>query len=98
MLNCKYCSQELTFDDNHVSKKTNKKIPLDIISGEPHRCQEGLQAYRSEHPLRCRQCGAEIYFDDKITSSSGKVIPLDFADGNKHDCPNSQYRSKGRFR
>jgi hypothetical protein len=94
MLTCKYCQEYLTFDDKHRSKK-GKKIPLGQ-NGEPHRCEESLQAWREEHPLICRQCGeTEIYFSEEVTSVNGKMIPLEAETGEIHDCPKSTYRRKG---
>ncbi|MGA9845137.1 MAG: hypothetical protein WBQ25_22765 [Nitrososphaeraceae archaeon] len=100
MLNCKFCQQELTFDDEHVSPKSRKKIPLNPDTMSPHRCEESLNAWRRDHQLKCRQCGTEIYFDNNVTSESGKLIPLESATEAPHDCPKSKYHSgsKGRFR
>jgi len=96
LTNCKHCQQELTFDDQHVSRKSGKKIPLDAQSGEPHRCEESLDAWRANHPLKCRLCDQEIFFDSEITSANGKKIPLDVETEEPHDCPKSTYRGRKR--
>ena len=40
LLYCRYCDEEITFDDDHVSEYSGKKIPLDVDTMEPHDCQE----------------------------------------------------------
>lgn len=38
------------------------------------------------NPKPCRICGSDIYFDDKIKSSSGKPIPMDYRTKEPHNC------------
>ena len=97
MTSCKYCSKTLTFSEEYVSEKSGKKIPLSAQTGQPHRCQESLNMWHREHPLKCRQCGEEIFFDDKMTSESGKLIPLATSTGNAHDCPKSKFYTRSRY-
>jgi hypothetical protein len=35
---CRLCQQLIKFDDNHISRRTGKKIPLDPGTDEPHDC------------------------------------------------------------
>jgi hypothetical protein len=35
-LYCKYCDEEIVFDDDYVSEYSGKKIPLDAETYEPH--------------------------------------------------------------
>ncbi len=88
MLTCKFCDQSITFDNEHVSQKSRKKIPLDLDSKELHHCEQSFNAWRKKHPLIRRYCHEKIYFDDEVTSDSGKRIPLEVDSGEAHDCPN----------
>jgi hypothetical protein len=36
---CKYCNEEIAFDDEYVSQYSGKKIPLDAYTMEPHDCE-----------------------------------------------------------
>ena len=35
---CRLCGGRIKFDDNHISERTGKRIPLDIQTNEPHDC------------------------------------------------------------
>jgi hypothetical protein len=37
---CKYCDEEIVFDDDYISEYSGKKIPLDAETYEPHICPE----------------------------------------------------------
>ncbi|MFL6424402.1 MAG: hypothetical protein ACJ71R_12525 [Nitrososphaeraceae archaeon] len=37
-LACRLCGKPIKFDDNHVSERTGKRIPLDVDTQEPHDC------------------------------------------------------------
>jgi glutaredoxin len=39
---------------------------------------------------KCRQCGVQLVWDDKVKSAGGKMIPLE-KNGNKHQCPFSKF-------
>lgn len=83
MTSCKYCSEEIIFDDGHISKN-GKKIPLDFGTGEPHNCKARAI------DLSCYNCGQSIYFDKDRKSESGKMIPQDREKGGDHDCKQLQ--------
>ena len=100
-LSCRLCGQPITFDNQHISQRTGKKIPLDPGTNEPHDCpvrrdqpqqQQGQQPQQSyqKHERRYLQCnkgcGSEIYFDANNKSQSGKWIPLDKDTGQPHEC------------
>ncbi|MFL6425104.1 MAG: hypothetical protein ACJ71R_16140 [Nitrososphaeraceae archaeon] len=40
LLYCRYCDEEIVFDDDYVSEYSGKKIPLDTETYEPHICRE----------------------------------------------------------
>jgi hypothetical protein len=40
LLYCRYCDEEIVFDDDYVSEYSGKKIPLDAETYEPHICPE----------------------------------------------------------
>jgi hypothetical protein len=84
MTQCKLCGETIHFDNNIVSERTGKKIPLDEGSDEPHRCAEWEAQHRRYYP--CRECGADIYFDDKHISKNDKHIPLSKTTGEPHEC------------
>jgi hypothetical protein len=96
-LECQHCNQEITFDDYHISSKSGKKISLNP-TGEPHRCEEGLRAWRAKQPKKlytCQYCNeVKIYFDSDYVTESGKYIPLDALGGGPHDCP-ARSRKRG---
>jgi hypothetical protein len=48
LLECNYCGSSIYFDDQHVSRKTGKKYPLDPDTGERHRCQEYYDAVKEK--------------------------------------------------
>ena len=88
-LACRQCGQPITFDNKHISQRTDKKIPLDIETNEPHDRparreqqqqpqQQSQQTTQQKRYLQCNKgCGQEIYFDANSKSQSGKYIPLD---------------------
>lgn len=45
--------------------------------------------------LRCKLCGASIYWDSSRRTENGKWIPIDKESGESHDCPESDYNSGG---
>jgi hypothetical protein len=69
MTNCKYCDEEITFSEDHISE-SGKKIPLDFDSEEPHQCMARVSS------ISCIKCGDEIQFSRNRLSKSGKKIPL----------------------
>lgn len=84
-LTCNSCDEPITFDNDHISERTGKKIPLDVDTLEPHDCnvwrweQEELRKSHKRY-YECRKgCGGLIYFDannDYGLSETGKWIPL----------------------
>jgi hypothetical protein len=82
---CWTCDEEITFDDEHFSEITGKKIPLDPDTLEPHDCIEsaGGPGYRY---VQCYNCGEDIYFDNEHVSKRGKKIPLDRLTEEPHRC------------
>lgn len=84
MTECRLCGEPIHFDNNIVSERTGKKIPLEEGSDDPHRCAEWEAQHRRYY--NCRDCGAQIYFDDEHKSNSGKFIPLSKSTGGPHDC------------
>ena len=98
---CRLCGKPIKFDDNWVSERTGRKIPLDVDTEEPHDCpvrrsnsqQQQLQQIQQQQQqqerryLQCNKgCGNEIYFDANNKSQSGKFIPLDKETGLPHQC------------
>ena len=84
MTACRLCGETIHFDNNIVSERTGKKIPLDEGSDDPHRCAEWEAQHRRYY--NCRECNAEIYFDDAHVSDTGKHIPLSKGTGVPHQC------------
>jgi hypothetical protein len=82
---CKWCDAEITFDDEHLSEKTGKKIPLDPETDKPHDCPIWELKHRKYFDCR-RGCGSQIYFDKKQRSESGKWIPIDKNTAQPHEC------------
>jgi hypothetical protein len=90
MANCKLCDHEIIFDDWHVSQKTGKKIPLDVYTEQPHDCPiwKQQQRYnRRRHYYPCRNCSADIYFDNAQKSKNGIWVPIDKQTCTPHHCP-----------
>jgi hypothetical protein len=77
----------ILFDKDIVSERTGKLIPLQEGSDDPHRCE----AWKAQHRryYNCRECNAQIYFDDVYISKTGKHIPLDKETGEPHKCDES---------
>jgi DEAD/DEAH box helicase domain-containing protein len=84
-LYCRYCDEEITFDDGYVSA-SGKMIPLNPHSEEPHKCGEYEVARRNYHDCR-KGCGKKIYFDEDYRTLTGKWIPVDSGTGQPHQCP-----------
>ena len=40
LLYCRYCDEEIVFDDDYVSEYSGRKIPLNPETYEPHMCPE----------------------------------------------------------
>jgi len=71
MTSCKYCSLHIDFDDDLVSSRSGKKIPLDAETGLPHNCIE-----RPWKITKYRNCNQEIFFSpDRRNPANGKLIP-----------------------
>jgi predicted nucleic acid-binding Zn ribbon protein len=83
MTECKLCGEPIHFNNDIVSERTGKKIPLDETD-EPHNCPGWKAQHRKYY--NCKDCGAEIYFDEVHISKSGKHIPLDKETGEPHQC------------
>jgi uncharacterized protein YlaI len=89
-LYCSLCDEPIKFDDDYISEKTGKKIPLDADTDEPHDCsvwrwqQEQMRQTKRRY-YQCRKdCGQFIYFDESQRTESGKWIPLDKETGEPH--------------
>ena len=78
-------------DNDILSERTGKKIPLDEGSDEPHRCAEYEAQNRRYYP--CRECNAPIYFDDSHISKNGKHIPLSKSTGGPHECGDEEVKA-----
>lgn len=94
-LYCNLCEEPITFNDNHVSEKTGKKIPLDFDTYEPHNCiawqqrQQELRKNQRRYLLCKKGCGQHIYFDkdnEYGMSETGKWVPLDKYTEQPHQC------------
>jgi hypothetical protein len=101
-LTCRQCGQPIKFNDKHVSERTDKRIPSDVDTEEPHDCpvrksqqplqqeqsqQQGQPQHQERRYYQCNKgCGQEIYFDPNSKSQSGKWIPLDKDTGLPHQC------------
>jgi hypothetical protein len=91
-LYCNLCEEPIKFDDEYISERTGKKIPLDVGTDEPHDCpirrsQKEQRRQSQRRYYSCRKgCGQFIYFDQNERSESGKYIPLDKETGLPHDC------------
>lgn len=77
MIRCRQCGDLIEWRHNHRSI-TGKYIPIDYVSGEPHRCES--------NDVPCLTCGEPITFDSDFTSDSGKMIPLEPENGDHHRC------------
>jgi len=92
LLYCKQCDEPIRFDDDHISERSGKKIPLDLDIDEPHNCPvwRGQQKQRRMSQRRyysCRNgCGQFIYFEEKQRMENGKWIPLEKETGEPHRC------------
>jgi hypothetical protein len=51
-LSCRLCGEPIKFDDNHVSERTGKRIPLDVDTQEPHDCSvwKGSSSQQYQQP------------------------------------------------
>jgi hypothetical protein len=91
-LHCKQCDEPIKFDDEHISERTGKKIPLDLDTDNSHNCSvwRSQQEYRRQFQRRyysCRKgCGQFIYFDENERAENGKWIPIDKETGEPHQC------------
>jgi len=88
---CRICGERIKFDDKHISQRTDKRIPLDVDTEEPHDCparreQQQQQPEQRRYHQYIKGCGQEIYFDANNKSQSGKFIPLDKDTGLPHQC------------
>jgi hypothetical protein len=96
---CYVCRKPIKFDNEHISERTGKKIPLDVDTQEPHDCpvrrdQPQQQGQQSEQPqtqqkryYQCSKgCGSDIYFHESQRTQNGKWIPLDKQTGEPHQC------------
>jgi len=63
-------------------------MPLQEGSDDPHSCAEWKALHRRYY--NCRECNAEIYFDDTHISKNGKHIPLSKATIEPHQCEEAQ--------
>ena len=88
MASCRLCGQTIRFDKTYKSEYTGKLIPLNEKVDEPHSCAAWKGAHRNYYP--CRECGADIYFDDSHISKNGKHIPLDRQSASPHQCEDSK--------
>jgi hypothetical protein len=82
---CKWCDAEITFDDEHISERTGRKIPLDVDTDKPHNCPIWKLHHRIYHEYR-KGCGSQIFFDEDRRSPSGKMIPIDKYTDEPHEC------------
>jgi hypothetical protein len=82
---CKWCDEEITFDEDYVSENTGKMIPLDLDTEEPHDCFEWRTEHRKYHECR-KGCAGQIYFDEDRRSARGKWIPIDKDTNEPHQC------------
>lgn len=85
MVSCKRCGDPIRFDDDVVSDRTGKRIPLDEDSDEPHNCRES-EYFDNKSTIECHYCQSEIVFDVDYVTESGKKIPLDPETWKPHDC------------
>ena len=78
-LYCNLCDEPIKFDDEHVSERTGKKIPLDLDTDEPHECEVWRWQQEERHKSQrkyyscSKGCDQEIYFDANNKSQSGKL-------------------------
>ena len=82
---CRWCDSEISFNDEHVSERTGKKIPLDVETDEPHNCRIWKLHHRRYYQCG-KGCGREIFFDEDRRSASGKCIPIDKDTDEPHQC------------
>jgi len=82
---CKFCEQKISFDNQHVSERTGKKIPLDADTEEPHKC--ALRKLKHRKYFECKKgCGSQIFFDEDRRTENGKWIPIDKDTDEPHQC------------
>lgn len=84
MTACRLCGEAIHFDNNIVSQRTGKKIPLGEGTDTPHACAEWKR--RNPRFYKCKECSAEIFFDDDHISINGKHVPLSKSTGEPHQC------------
>ena len=87
---CKYCNEEIAFDDDYISECNGKKIPLDTDTMEPHDCPDSPYHHQNRI-VECWNCGEEITFADDMVSKSRKKIPLDPETYHPHWCEEEEY-------
>ena len=81
-LSCRLCGIPIKFDDKHISKRTGKKIPLDVDTQEPQDCPvwKGSQQYQPQQQQsyqqtqrryhQCRKGGRDKMLEDLDEGSS----------------------------
>jgi hypothetical protein len=77
---CNLCQGEIDYSDYFISPRTGKKIPLEYGTEQAHNCP-------AKPPLKCKNCGERITFNDSNRSANGIPIPVDFVLGTPHNCP-----------
>jgi hypothetical protein len=92
-LYCKQCDEPIKFDDEQISERNGKKIPLNLETDQPHDCpvwrsqqqEQRRQTHRRYYSCR-NGCVQFIYFDEKERTENGKWIPLEKETGEPHQC------------
>jgi hypothetical protein len=91
-LYCKQCDEPIKFDDEHISERTGKKIPLDMDMDEPNNCplwrsQQERMRMSQRCYYSCRNGYDQfIYFEENERTENGKWIPLEKETGEPHRC------------
>lgn len=59
MTYCRYCNDEIAFDDDHISEYSGKKIPLNAYTMEPHDCPDNPYSNNNNRIIECWDCGVK---------------------------------------
>ena len=78
MLYCRYCGVEITYKRS----KNEKWIPCDLLTGEPHFCQEKKEDVKSTGIRPCSVCGKPVFVNQK----GKKKILYDYTSLAPHIC------------
>ena len=89
MLYCRYCGVEITYKRS----KNEKWIPCDLLTGEPHFCQEKKEDAKSTGIRPCSVCGKPVFVNQK----GKKKILYDYTSLAPHICKKADITRYAKF-